>query len=163
MFARLLHSSRVRSGDRNYQKSNSILEVDFDVSEEARGIAAALLESSEESSRQELGDLLLDELADLAQIDIVRLKISEARQYHRRSGGRVVFKQYGYYKPGSKYIYITNRTAVQGKPLAPKTFLDTLLHEWMHHYDHIKLGLNSVHTRGFYERIRSMKEKLAVI
>jgi len=147
-------------GDRNYKKSNAITTLEFGISKEAQYLAQTLLESSSEEARQKIGDALLDELADLAGVDIVRLKISSAHQYHKKRNGRVVYKQYGYYKPGTKYIYINNRTAVRGQIIAPKTFLDTLLHEWMHHYDHVKLGLNSIHTSGFYERIRDLKYKL---
>lgn len=154
----------------NYEKSNAIFTIDFSVSRRAQKIANALLRPSPRPSplrgegivelRQKLGDALLDELADCAEIDIVNLKISPAKQFHKKRGGRTVFKQYGYYRPASKYIYITNFTAVRGKPLAPKTFLTTLLHEWMHHYDYCKLKLNSIHTRGFYERLRSLQEAL---
>jgi hypothetical protein len=148
------------SNRRNYTKSNKILDVHFPISKTAKYLSLKLLKSKSEDKRQQLGDDLLDELADLAEIDIVHLKISSAKQYHKKRKGRVVFKQYGYYKPGSKYIYINNRTAVRGQILAPKTFLDTLLHEWLHHFDHQKLGLNSIHTTGFYARLKDIKEKL---
>lgn len=144
----------------NYEKSNAILTIDFSVSRRARHIAEKILRTRTVLFRQKLGDALLDELADRAEIDIVQLKISPAKQYHKKRGGRTVFKQYGYYRPASKYIYITNFTAVRGKPLAPKTFLTTLLHEWMHHYDYCKLKLNSIHTKGFYMRLTSLQEAL---
>ncbi len=144
----------------NYERSNAITTIDFPISSQAKKIAKKLLQSKTESRRQTLGDALLDELADLAHIDIVKLKISKAKQYHKKSKGRVVARQYGYYKPGSKYIYITNRTAVRGQILAPKSFLDTLLHEWIHHYDFCKLKLNSIHTSGFYARLKDLKEKV---
>lgn len=144
----------------NYEKSNAILTIDFSVSRRAERIAEKILRTRTVLFRQKLGDALLDELADCAEIDIVNLKISPAKQYHKKRGGRTVFKQYGYYRPASKYIYITNFTAVRGKPLAPKTFLTTLLHEWMHHYDYCKLQLNSIHTKGFYERLQSLQEAL---
>ena len=144
----------------NYQKSNAVESIDFRVSKRAQKMTRRLLRANGTLLRQRLGDELLDELADLAQIDIVKLKISDAKQYHKKSGGRTVFKQYGYYRPQSKYIYITNRTAVRGQILAPKTFLNTLLHEWMHHYDSCKLGLDSIHTRGFYMRLSSLQDAL---
>jgi len=144
----------------NYEKSNSIAKIKIPISLEARRLTSLLLKSKIEEERQTLGDELLDELADLAQIDIVNLKISETKQYHKKRNGKVAMKQYGYYKPGSKYIYISNRTAIRGQILAPRTFLDTLLHEWTHHYDHQKLGLNSIHSAGFYARLKDIKEKL---
>lgn len=144
----------------NYERSNAITKVKFPISKQAYILTQKLLKSKGEERRQALGDELLDELADLAHIDIVRLKISDKNQYHKRSGGRVVMKQYGYYRPQSKYIYITNRTAVRGQILACKTFVDTLLHEWMHHYDFVKLGINSIHTAGFYARLKDLKTKV---
>ena len=144
----------------NYERSTKIVKIKISISDEAKKLTSLLLQSKEEKDRQKLGDELLDELADLARINIVNLKISDSKQYHKKRNGRVAMKQYGYYKPGSKYIYISNRTAVRGQILAPKTFLDTLLHEWTHHYDHEKLGLNSIHSAGFYARLKDIKEKL---
>jgi len=146
----------------NYQKSNSITTVKFPISELAKQKAKQILSSAEAPVRQKLGEELLDELADGAKVDIVKLKISATNQYHKKYNGRVVSKQYGYYRPKSNYIYIQNLTAVRGQNLAPKTFLDTLLHEWLHHYDHKKLKLNSIHTQGFYLRLKSLKEKLEI-
>jgi hypothetical protein len=144
----------------NYERSNAITKVDFPISRRARVLTKGLLKSKQEKDRQRIGDELLDELADMSRIDIVKLKISKAKQYHKKRSGRVSFKQYGYYRPASKYIYINNRTAVRGQILAPKTFVDTLLHEWVHHYDHVKLELDSIHTSGFYARLKDLKTKL---
>ncbi|PIR74567.1 MAG: hypothetical protein COU35_01665 [Candidatus Magasanikbacteria bacterium CG10_big_fil_rev_8_21_14_0_10_47_10] len=144
----------------NYNKSNRIQKIKFRISDRAQMLTTRLLCSNETNLRQALSTDLLDELCDFAEIGICNAKISDAKQYHKKRNGRVSFKQYGYYKPGSKYIYINNRTAVRGSLLAPKTFVDTLLHEWMHHYDFEKLGLNSIHTAGFYARLKDIKEKL---
>ncbi|HAH04401.1 MAG: hypothetical protein UV78_C0008G0024 [Parcubacteria group bacterium GW2011_GWA2_43_17] len=146
----------------NYQKSNAITSVKFLVSDLAKETVSQLLKSQSTESRQQLGEVLLDELSDGAGIDIVKLKISQTRQYHKKYQGRVVSKRYGYYRPQSCYIYIQNLTAVRGQVLAAKTFLDTLLHEWLHHYDTKKLQLNSIHTAGFYLRLKSLKERLDV-
>jgi len=147
-------------GKRNYNKSNKIQSVDFPISDSAKYLSKKLLRARETTQRQQLSDDLLDELADMAEINIVKLKISDAKQYHKKRGGKTVYKQYGYYKPDTQYIYINNRTAVRGQILAPKTFFDTLIHEWLHHYDHEKLGLNSIHTSGFYARLKDLKAKL---
>jgi len=144
----------------NYQKSNSILVVDFYVSNLAKQLSVHLLSSKETEDRQQLGTKFLEELEQLADIPKSKLKISDAKQYHKKYKGKVAFKQYGYYDPNRQYIYINNRTAVRGQYLAPKTFLDTLLHEWLHHYDSKKLKLNSIHTSGFYARLKDLKEKV---
>jgi len=42
-------------------------------------------------------------------------------------------------------------------------FLETLLHEWVHHYDFTGLQLDrSLHTSGFFARIRDLAETLGV-
>ncbi len=144
----------------NYEKSNSIVKTDLEASNLSKKLVKKILKSKLEKLRQKLATELLDELADLAKIDIANVKISSAKQYHKKYKGRVVSKLYGYYRPKSNYIYINNRTAVRGQALAPKTFLDTLLHEWLHHYDYRKLKLSSIHTSGFYARLKDLKEKL---
>jgi hypothetical protein len=148
------------SKKRNYTKSNKILSVDTYISRYARQLTSKLLESQETTQRQSLASSILEELSKLAEISSVRVTISDAKQWHKKYNGKVAFKQYGYYKPGKKYIYITNRTAVRGQILAPKTFLDTLLHEWLHHYDTERLKLDSIHTAGFYARLKDLKEKI---
>jgi hypothetical protein len=71
------------------------------------------------------------------------------------------FRQ-GYGEAKSASIAISNKTAVRGQILAPKSFLDTLLHEWMHHYDTYRLKLRSIHSKGFYLRLNNLKEKLKI-
>jgi len=146
--------------ENNYQKSNRIKKIKITVSTEAVILVNQLLKSSGCEIRQKLSEKLLDELCDGAKIDIIKLEISNTKQYHRKSAGRVAMKRYGYYRPTSKLIYIQNLTAVRGQILAPKTFLDTLLHEWVHHYDTYKLKLRSIHSQGFYERLNDLKAKL---
>ena len=119
----------------NYKRSNSITSVKFPISELAVKIADKILNSKTTITRQKLGEELLDELSDGSKIAVIKLKISDTHQYHKKYQGRVVSKQYGYYRPKTNYIYIQNLTAVRGQILAPKTFLNTLLHEWLHHYD----------------------------
>jgi hypothetical protein len=111
--------------------------------------------------RQKVGQELLNNLSCAAGIEAVKLKVSATRQYHKKREGRVVFRQYGYYRLKSCYLYIQNQTPIRGQDMAPKTFFDTLLHEWMHHYDYYKLKIDSIHTKGFYLRLKDLKEKLS--
>lgn len=146
----------------NYNRSNAITRVNFKITPNAKKYAGMIYQFDREEDRQKISEALLNELSNSARINFVNLKISDAKQYHKKYNGRTVYKQLGYYRPKSQYIYITNRTAVQGKILAPKTFLTTLLHEWMHHYDFHKLRINSIHTKGFYERLKDLKIKLEI-
>ena len=53
------------------------------------------------------------------------------------------------------------RTAVRRKVIAFKTYVNTLVHEFMHHYDHQRLQLGaSYHTRGFYQRVGDLVAQL---
>ena len=151
---------RLLANKLNYFKSKRLGNVRFSPNKLACRLAKKIMASQSARARQKLSEELCDVLCDLAAIDICTIKVSDTKQYHKRSGGRVVMKRYGYYKPAQKYIYIQNRTAVRGQILAPKTFLNTVLHEWMHHYDHCALGLNSVHTSGFYQRLGNLQRGL---
>lgn len=60
-------------------------------------------------------------------------------------------------------VKLTVLNKPQRKKANSKTlgFYDTLLHEFMHHYDYKVLKLeNSLHTSGFYQRISDLKNKL---
>jgi hypothetical protein len=146
----------------NYEKSNAILIVKFETSDRAKRLAQQILEAKGFEKRQQLSYYLINELSFNADIDRLDIKVTNTKQWHKRQGNRIAVKKYGVYYPRTKKISIQNLTAVRAKELAPKTFLDTLLHEWMHHYDIEKLKINSIHTKGFYERIRSLKEKLEI-
>jgi len=146
----------------NYQKSNAITSIDFTVSGRAKRLASQVLLARGHMARQKLAHFLINELAYNSNIERLDIKVTDTKQWHKRRGTRIAIKKYGVYYPRTKSISIQNLTAVRGKVLAPKTFLDTLLHEWMHHYDYEKLRLNSIHTKGFYERIRSLKERLLI-
>lgn len=144
----------------NYQKSNSILSIDFKPKEESKLFTLKILKTQNHIQRQVTGENLLKSLSDDAKVSHVKLKISATRQWSKKRVGRTVFKLYGYYRPKTKYVYIQNLTSVRGKPVAAKTFLNTLTHEWLHHYDTEKLKLHSIHTKGFYLRLSSLKEGL---
>lgn len=162
MFGLIIKTARKQIQNANYFKSNSHAEVRLKPTPAALRLTMELLCSSEANKRQELGVALLDELSDGTGIDIVELIVSDENQAHRRRGTRIVMKKYGSYRPSNKTIMISNRTAARGQILAPKSFLDTLLHEWVHHYDTHKLRINSIHSKGFYDRLNDLKTKLQV-
>lgn len=146
----------------NYEHSNAILNIAFSPSSRAKRLSRQILESLDTKTRQRLSNFLINELSYNAGVERITVEITNTRQWHKKAGSRVAVRRYGSYYPKTKRISIQNKTAVRGKDLAPKTFLDTLLHEWMHHYDFQKLHLNSIHTKGFYERIRQLKNRLGV-
>lgn len=162
MFRIIIKAARKSYRDANYARSNSITKVRFQPSSSAINLSREILISSGAADRQRLSEALLDELSDGAGIDVVEVAIADQNQTHRRRGSRIIMKKYGSYRPRSKTINISNRTAARGQILAPKSFLDTLLHEWLHHYDTYKLKINSIHSKGFYDRLNDLKLKLQI-
>jgi hypothetical protein len=146
----------------NYDYSNSVTKVKMPISQEAVDLARGLLTALEYEERQDLSEQLLDELSDLAEVDIVEFNLVDGNQIHKKRNGKIVMKRYGVYKVSTKTITIHHRTAARGQVLAAKSYLDTLLHEWLHHYDFKKLKLNSIHSRGFYLRLNDLKAKLQI-
>jgi hypothetical protein len=68
---------------------------------------------------------------------------------------------HGLYEPAEAgdlaHITVWMRTAKRDVPVAPRTFLRTLLHEVVHHIDMELLDLpNSWHSKGFYRRESSL-------
>lgn len=103
---------------------------------------------------------LLDALAAKARVAPATLRLREAAAAKFR-GGRAVWKLYGTCERDGT-ITVSYRTAVQRKVFAYRTFLDTLVHEFLHHFDHHGLRLAaSFHTSGFYRRVRTIVDQLA--
>jgi hypothetical protein len=58
-------------------------------------------------------------------------------------------------------IRVLNRTPARGDLVRPTAFLNTLLHEFCHHYDAERLGiLHSFHTSGFHARLRHLRDQI---
>ena len=114
--------------------------------------------------REERSQALIDYLCDEFKIPHVHVIVADkARRVSGRktTHGFIRVAKYGD-RNVSKYINVYNYTAKTQKVVAIKTFTNTLLHEFMHHYDlqYLKLG-NSLHTAGFYTRISDLQRKLA--
>ena len=70
------------------------------------------------------------------------------------------FTYMGLYEGVKKGITLWNNRHYQ-VPCDIRTFINTLLHEFMHHYDFYYLRLpDSVHCKGFESRIRDLRKKL---
>ena len=116
-----------------YRKSNSINDTLFQPNNVATHYTKKLLTSMDASERQVLGQGLLEEMARSLSIPVPQLLVNDKRQNHSLKDGKLRRKVYGTYKAGN--IVISNKTAIREAVLVPKTFLDTLIHEFMHHYD----------------------------
>jgi hypothetical protein len=137
----------------------------------ARGLALRLVGASDDHrERARLAQLLIDELSHTAGLPPCTVVVADRAQVHQHDGRRLQSKTYGYYRcrfvsGGVTYarIRIYHRTAVRQQVISSKVFLNTCLHEWMHHHDFAGLGLDrSPHTAGFFARLRDLAELLEV-
>ena len=152
-----------------YDRSKGVETVTWREFPLGKGIALAILDEPTAAGRQSTGQALLDVLDEAAGLPPCKLTVADRPQRHRTRGGRLELKTYGYYRiawestPRRGSIRIYNLTAIRQQVLAPKVFLETLLHEWVHHYDFTGLELDrSPHTSGFFNRIRDLAENLGV-
>lgn len=142
--------------DKSYAKSNEIEAVTL--SRFSKAYSERILSCGEScSDRAKAFQSLTDYLCGKFGIPTCRVNVTDRK---RPRQGRATI--HGTYRPGTRLITLYNATAVLTQTVAIKTLYDTLLHEFMHHYDYEKLKLpNSLHTAGFYKRISDLKAKLS--
>ena len=139
---------------RNIKKSNKYLTVDYsDFSHEE--YQALLHSGSKVEPRKKASQNLLDYLCDKYGIPRCTMYILNT-SYDPIFG----FTNMGLYEGGKKEITLWNNRHYK-VPCDIRTFINTLLHEFMHHYDYYYLRLpDSVHCKGFESRIRDLRSKL---
>ncbi|MBV8528173.1 MAG: hypothetical protein JOZ75_07645 [Candidatus Dormibacteraeota bacterium] len=137
----------------------------------ARGLAMRIAGSGDDpAERKRLAQMLVNELDDLAGLEPCQITVADRPQVHEHDGRRLQSKTYGYYQCTTREgrvtgarIRIYHRTAVRQQVISPKVFLNTVLHEWVHHFDFSGLRLpRSPHTSGFYARLRALADALEV-
>jgi len=157
--------------DGTYRRSQAATGLPVRPTAVARGLALRLLEAGDDHrERRRLGQLLIDDLTASGDLARVELVVADRAQVHEHDGRRLQSRTYGYYRcwfaegrVSRARIRIYHRTAVRQQIISPKVFLNTLLHEWVHHWDFAGLGLpRSPHTTGFYTRLRALAEALDV-
>lgn len=151
-------NSNMEVSNKDYEKSNQITEVSL--SKFRSNEYDKLLK---DGNRLKDAQALIDYLCDKFHLPKVQVIVLSRRQQHSTDGkGRLKSKTYGYYTPNLRTITIFNLTAIKGEVISIKQFADTLLHEFMHHYDLTSLKLGSTpHTAGFYKRISDLQSKLS--
>jgi hypothetical protein len=160
------------ASDSSYRRSQQATGVPVRPSAIARGLTLRVLDVGDEASeRERIAQHLVDELSRAAGLPPCQVVVPDRPQVHRHDGRRLQSKTYGYYscrldaQGGVAWarIRIYHRTAVQQRVISAKVFLNTLLHEWLHHYDFHGLRLpRSYHTSGFFARLRALAEALEV-
>lgn len=139
---------------KDYDKSNKITSVKLSKFKSDNYLS--VLNAKNSSERYEASVKLLDYLCDKFKIERIAFSLlDKPRKCNNRS------QIYGFYVVGCNQIKIYNKTAKTLKMIAPKTYMETLLHEFIHHYDMKVIKLTtSLHTGGFYKRITDLNDKL---
>jgi len=160
-----------RPADAAYVRSQAAAGLPVRPSPVARGLALRISGAPDDHrERRRLAQLLINELDDLAGLPPCQVAVADRPQVHEHDGRRLQSKTYGYYRCATQdgqvakaAIRIYHRTAVRQQVISPKVFLNTLLHEWVHHFDFSGLRLaRSPHTSGFYARLRALADALDV-
>jgi hypothetical protein len=155
----------------DYAQSQAVLELPHPAPAAAALLVTSLLESELLKEREQLAVALLEMLNDSFGLPEVRLALVDRPQTHATDQrGHLAQKTYGYYRcriprPGANpercTIRIYHRTAVREQVLASGAFVNTLLHEWTHHFDFSALRLSrSPHTAGFFARLRWLADSV---
>ena len=144
-----------------YEKSNSIETVAL--SRFSKSEYKNFLSSNESiSNRKKAAQKLCDYLCAKFKIPCVIVTVTSRCQPHRINyAGTLSGKTLGTYTVDRHAITLYNITAIKKQPVSIKVMAETLLHEFMHHYDmtYLKLG-NSLHTASFFKRISDLENKL---
>ena len=145
----------------SYLKSNRATKARVKISPDAKFLAGKLLGAESDRRREFYADAIVNDLCESAGVPACHVSIQNRPQAHRKnSRGVLRIKTLGHYTPRSATIVVFNKTAIQHKVVAGKTFLRCLIHEFIHHYDYHKLHINSLHTAGFYQRVKGVYDAL---
>lgn len=123
--------------------------------DEVRDSHAAWQEGTSPAELRSCSQRFIDYLSEIFLVPPKALSlIDRARPHGRDKKGRVRSELYGSCaSQGNIRIYL--RTAARAQPSAFKTYFNTLVHEWVHHYDFEALR-DTVHCAGFYQRVKAI-------
>ena len=163
--------ARRRSVDAAYLRSQAAVALPVVPSPVSRGLAMRIVSAPDDyRERMRLAQLLVDDLDASLGLPKCKVTVADRAQAHHHDGQRLQSKTYGYYQCAFRdgevadaRIRIYHRTAVRQQVISAKVFLNTVLHEWVHHFDFAALRLErSPHTSGFYTRLRMLADALDV-
>ena len=144
-----------------YDRSDAVSNIRFLHAEHFRPHIAALekaLASEDRSNTQQTAQRFIADLCDAFRVTRVAIKVL-ARRPSQDWG-----EMHGLYEAEDgthPVVTVWMRTAKRKQVVAFKTFLRTIIHEFMHHLDYVLLKLeDSLHTRGFYERESNLVKML---
>jgi hypothetical protein len=146
---------------RDYRRSNHVRAVSLTPDKGVLAALHALLEARPAQEREAAGTVLVTELCRQVGSTTPRLVVLDTPRPHRMHEGRLSYQKLATYSVRTRTIRVHNLTARRAQVVASRTFLETLLHELMHHWDAELLKLRrSLHTSGFYHRLGNLKRLL---
>lgn len=150
-----------RANDKDFEKNNKIVSVKLNKFSKAE-LNNLLGCSDDLKDRQIKAQKLVDYLCDKFAISGAKVSVLNVAQPHSTNErGSLKTVKFGDYNTGSHVIRVWNLTAARKQTVSIKRFSDTLLHEFIHHYDINCLGFKqSPHTSGFYKRLSDLSVKL---
>ncbi len=141
---------------RSYVRSNEVLTIPMEVTSlllEAVCDLRSALHVGDEVGVARSSQKVVDGLCDGSGVHRIPVKVG---------GRRLVRGKVEYYGFCGRNGYMTLycRTARRNLFVAFKTYLNTLVHEYMHHYDWHGLRIHSMHTAGFYQRVGDLYRRI---
>ena len=144
-----------------YRRSDAVHAVRLPAGDALRPLVEALaaeLSSGERARVEATAQRVCDGITDGFRIEPVEVEVLEVRPSDTRQ------ELHGLYTPEEgprPRIRVWMRTAKQGRVVAHRTFVRTLIHELCHHLDYALLDLDdSFHTEGFFKRESSLCRQL---
>jgi hypothetical protein len=146
---------------RVYDKSDSVPALELPQADRFRSCIADLgraLEKEDKSAAQAAAQRMVSGLCEVFGVERAAIKVLAKRP--SKSWGEL----HGLYEREegqTDLITVWMRTAERKQVVAFKTFLRTIIHEFMHHLDYVLLELDdSFHTEGFFRRESSLVKQL---
>lgn len=141
---------------REFDASDALRTIDLPPAEPLQAASRALeaaLKAGDRAGVKRAGDEILGQLARFYGIAPPGLSVLGSRPKSSSESGWS-WELFGDYDLETAKIRVWMKTAVLGKVTSYRGLLNTLLHEFLHHLDVVKLGFGSTpHTRGFYARV----------
>ncbi|MHA2244784.1 MAG: hypothetical protein ACXADY_07415 [Candidatus Hodarchaeales archaeon] len=124
-------------------------------------LATALTESNDKEINKKANELISN-LTNLYRLPKIKIHTGGKRMANKN---RQILGVHRTRDQGKKTqrssISVFSRTAKRQQYVKPKTFIRTLVHEFIHHYDRYELKLDhEYHTRGFYQRVTTIYNQL---
>ena len=150
-----------KANDKDFEINNKVVTVALNKFSKVE-ITSLLNASTDNKDRQKKAQVLIDYLCGKFNMPKSNVNVLEKNQKHTlTTRGTLKSVTFGDYNTMSKEIRVWNLTAAKGQTVSINQFLNTLLHEFVHHYDMTYLKYRqSPHTSGFYKRLGDISAKL---